>query len=204
MGSVSAEELADGPGIAGPCQRHQGLLSPPSCASQQRHLSTGHPTPPGQEERGHSVSKTEGPPGERISSLVLGVGDALDQGPAHCGPRDDSPPVSVNKALLERSLALLPGSDGSLQQTGVLLTRPGLGSVHHVTQTHLPPKLEACPGSGPLPGGRSDLPARSACDDASCSPAQPPTRRPVPSLTAASCRALLSRPSFPQAPPSGL
>ena len=43
----------------------------------------------------------------------------------------------VNKALLERSLALLPGSDGSLQQTGVVLTCLGRGSIHHVKQTQL-------------------------------------------------------------------
>lgn len=139
--------------------------------------------------------RQKGPPDERIASLVLGMGDALDQGSADCSPRDDSPPVFVNNALLERSLALLPGSDGSLQQTGVLLTRLGWGSVHHVKQTHLPPKLEACLGSSPLPGSRLDLPARSARGDPGCSPAQPTLRAgPVPSLTAAPRRALLPRP----------
>lgn len=152
--------------------------------------------PPQARRRGDTACpRQKGPPDERIASLVLGMGDALDQGSADCGPQDDSPPVFVNNALLERSLALLPGSDGSLQQTGVLLTRLGWGSVHHVKQTHLPPKLEACLGSSPLPGSRLDLPARSARGDPGCSPAQPTLcAGPVPSLTAAPRRALLPRP----------
>ena len=149
--------------------------------------------------------RQKGPPDERLASLALGMGDALDQGSADCGRWDDSSSMFVNKALLERSLALLPGSDGSLQQTGVVLSCPGRGSIHHVKQTQLLPKLGACPGSGTLPGGRSDLSGQSARDDAGCSPV-PPTPRigPIPSLTTTPCRALLSRPSFPWAPPSGL
>lgn len=156
--------------------------------------------------RGDTASpRQKGPPDERLASLALGMGDALDQGSADCGRRDDSPSMFVNKALLERGLALLPGSDGSLQQTGVLLTCLGWGSVHHVKQTQLLPKLGACLGSGPLPGSHSDLSGQSARDDAGCSPAQPtPRAGPIPSLTATPCRALLSRPSSPRAPPSGL